>query len=69
MPRMGGIDAIRQLKLRGFPGIIIGSTGNSTHDDFFAEGVSVVLRKPYSEADLKEAVCRGRLELTALARR
>lgn len=65
---MGGIDAIRALKKRNFPGIVIGSTGNSTHDDFLSEGITVVLRKPYSEADLREAVRRSRQEL-AMSRR
>jgi len=57
---MGGIEAIRELKKRAFSGIILGSTGNSLHDDFIEEGIHVVLRKPYTGTELKQAIAKAK---------
>lgn len=56
MPRLNGIETIKELKKRNYRGILLGATGNTSHSDFLAEGVTVVLRKPYTADQLREAM-------------
>eukprot|EP00301_Raphidiophrys_heterophryoidea_P025812 c8743_g1_i1.p1 GENE.c8743_g1_i1~~c8743_g1_i1.p1 ORF type:complete len:945 (+),score=268.65 c8743_g1_i1:188-3022(+) len=51
MPRMDGLEATRLIRELGFPGVIIGCTGNVLDDqvtEFLREGANHVLGKPVS---------------------
>jgi CheY-like chemotaxis protein len=53
MPVMNGPDCVRELRRQGFPGLIIGVTGNSLESDiavFLAAGVNKVMIKPLDAA-------------------
>eukprot|EP00607_Mallomonas_marina_P007909 CAMPEP_0182424006 /NCGR_PEP_ID=MMETSP1167-20130531/10128_1 /TAXON_ID=2988 /ORGANISM="Mallomonas Sp, Strain CCMP3275" /LENGTH=533 /DNA_ID=CAMNT_0024603465 /DNA_START=1049 /DNA_END=2650 /DNA_ORIENTATION=+ len=49
MPIMNGIEATAQLRMRGYPGLIIGLTGCAMEDDisdYLDSGADIVLSKP-----------------------
>jgi CheY-like chemotaxis protein len=55
MPVMNGLDAVRNLRARGYPYIIVGITGNSMADDlaeYLASGADMVVSKPLKKRTL-----------------
>lgn len=59
MPKMSGIETTKTLRRMKFPGIIIGVTGNSAHEDiqdFLDAGAEDVLIKPITFAQLEACV-------------
>jgi CheY-like chemotaxis protein len=56
MPNMTGVDMTRQLRLLGYPYLIIGLTGNVMEQDmneFTEAGADYVLMKPVNMADVR----------------
>ena len=66
MPRLGGIEAIKQLRELSFKGFVIGATGNAEHSDFHREGVDIVLKKPFLRDQLKAALCDAHVKRPTL---
>jgi CheY-like chemotaxis protein len=55
MPVMNGLDAVRNLRARGYPYIIVGITGNSMADDlaeYLASGADMIVSKPLKKRTL-----------------
>jgi CheY-like chemotaxis protein len=63
MPRLSGPDATKELRERGFNGMIIGVTGNALPEDiehFKSKGADAVLTKPIDTEELKRLLAHSR---------
>ena len=68
MPRMNGPDAVKELRVRGFTGVIIGITGNALQEHiqiFMSHGANLVLPKPVNGEEL-ENVLAGKWKIKKL---
>jgi len=62
MPIMNGVDATKALRLKGFPNLIVGVTGNAMEEDvsiFMDAGADFVVAKPLKKHDIENILQRA----------
>ena len=59
MPVMSGDEAVKKLRERGYPGVVIALTANAMETDkaqYLEAGMDTVITKPFKMAELQRAV-------------